>query len=70
MLAVLPQLLEKLKNYNDEKHPLWITGHSLDGALAAVVANLSKHPIHGMAFTPTASLGSAIQYIASATRKR
>jgi len=52
VLAVWPQLLEKLKHYDDEKHALWITGHSLGGALAtvmaAVVANLSDHPIQGV----------------------
>ncbi len=52
VLAVLPELLEKLAKYDDEKHALWITGHSLGGALAtvlaAVVANLSDHPIQGV----------------------
>lgn len=52
VLAVWPDLVEKLKDYDDEKHSLWITGHSLGGALAtvmaAVVANLSDHPIQGV----------------------
>jgi triacylglycerol lipase len=50
--AVLPQILEKLKACDDDRHALWITGHSLGGALAmvlaAIVANLPEHPIQGV----------------------
>ncbi len=52
LLAVLPQILDALKKYDDDQHTLWITGHSLGGALAtvmaAVVANLPNHPIQGV----------------------
>lgn len=50
--AVLPKILEKLKAYDDNQHGLWITGHSLGGALAivlaAIVANLPEHPLQGI----------------------
>ncbi len=52
LLAVWPQLLQKLSEYDNDKRSLWITGHSLGGAIAtvmaAVVANLSDHPIQGV----------------------
>lgn len=52
VLAVWPELVEKLKEYDDDRHTLWITGHSLGGALAmvmaATVANLQDHPIQGV----------------------
>lgn len=50
--AVLPQLLGTLTQYTDDKRTLWITGHSLGGALAtvmaAIVTNMREHSIQGV----------------------
>ncbi len=52
VLVVLPKVLAALAAHDDRAHSLWITGHSLGGALAmvtaAVLANIPNHPIAGV----------------------
>ena len=50
--TVLPRVVEAISRHDGAAHSLWITGHSLGGALAllagAVLAKQERHPIAGV----------------------
>jgi triacylglycerol lipase len=52
LATVLPAVVHALAHHHDDARALWITGHSLGGALAllaaAFVASLEHHPIAGV----------------------
>ena len=65
--TVLPRIVEAISRHDGAAHSLWITGHSLGGALAllagAVLAKQERHPIAGV-ITFGQPLGGRSQFAA------